>query len=100
MYVDDPYIEMARNLEVDHHEHIMEQLRIKIAHLTKAVTWEMKQHDSRLKELKQAEDTLAMSDSLTPSISTPPTVKPIPSSLHQWTHSQKLVHHFKQNHVA
>ena len=100
MYVDAPYIEMARNLEVDHHEHIMEQLRIKIAHLTKAVTWEMKQHDSRLKELKQAEDTLAMSDSLTPEMSTPPTVEPIASSLDQWTHLQTLVHHFEQKHLT
>ena len=99
-YVDIHYINVARNREIHHHKHIMDQLRARIAQLTKAVTWEMEQHNSRLKELQQAEDTLAISDSPTPSMSTPPTVEPIPSSRHQWTHSQKFVHHFEQKHIA
>ena len=100
MYVDANYINMARSLEVDQHEHNMDQLRAKIAQLTKAVTWETEQHDSRLKELQQAEDTLTMSDSPTPSMSTPPTIEPISSSRHHWTHSRKFVHHFEQKHIA
>ena len=100
MYVDANYISMARKLEGQHHKHTMKQLHAEIAHLTKAVTWEMEQHDSRLKELQQAEDTLAMSDSPTPSIKTLPTVEPLSSSRHQWAHSQKFVHHFEQKHIA
>jgi hypothetical protein len=100
MYVDANYINMARNNEVRHHEHTMNQLRAKIAQLTKAVTWETEQHDSRLKELQQAEDTLAMGDSPRPSVSTHPTLAPIPSSQRQWTQSRKYVHHFAQKHVA
>lgn len=100
MYVDAHYISTARNLEAHNHEYIMDQLRAKIAQLTKAVTWEMEQHDSRLKELQQAEDTLTMADAPTPSISTPRTGKPTPSSRHQWTHSRKFIHHFEQKHVV
>ena len=54
------YISVARKNELQHHEHTMEQLRIKIARLTKSVDWELEQHQSRLKELKQVEDTLFM----------------------------------------
>ena len=78
-YADVPYISVARTSEVQHHEHTMEQLQIKIAQLTKAVAWELEQHQSRLKELQQAEDTLAMTNSPTPSMSSQPTLEPIPS---------------------
>ncbi len=61
-YVDVQYINVARKNEVDHHEHAMDKLREQIAWLTKNVAWELDQHHSRLKELQQAEDTLAMSD--------------------------------------
>jgi hypothetical protein len=35
-YVDDQYISVARKSEVQHHEYTMEQLRAKIAQLTKS----------------------------------------------------------------
>jgi len=70
----------------------MEQLRTKIAQLTKGVAWELEQHQSRLKELQQAEDTLAMTDSPTPSTSSKPTLEPIPSAQRRWTQSRKYVH--------
>ncbi len=63
-YVDVQYISVARKNEVAHHEHAMDKLREQIAWLTKCVAWELDQHHSRLKELQQAEDTLAMSDTL------------------------------------
>jgi hypothetical protein len=78
----------------------MEQLRTKIAQLTKGVAWEMEQHQSRLKELQQAEDTLAMTASPTPSMSSQPTLEPIPSSLRRWTKSRKYVHRSIQQPVA
>ncbi len=69
-YVDVQYISVARKNEVEHHEHAMDKLREQIAWLTKCVAWELDQHHSRLKELQQAEDTLAMSDTpiVTPEI--------------------------------
>ncbi len=99
MYIDAHYISMARNREAHHHEHSMDQLRVKIAQLTKAVTWEFEKHDSRLKELQQAEDTLAKSNSPTPSRRTQPTGTPIHSSRHQWTQSKKFVPYSKQKPV-
>ncbi len=98
-YVGVQYISMARNTEGQHHEHIMKQLRAKIAQLTKAVTWELKQHDSRLKELQQAEDALTMSHTPTASGSTQPTVTPIHSARHQSTQSEKFVPYFEQKPV-
>ena len=65
-YVDVQYISVARKNEMQHHEHAMDILREKIAWLTKCVAWELEQHHSRLKELQQAENTLAMSDSPIP----------------------------------
>lgn len=99
-YVDDRYISVARTNEVRHHEHTMEELRTKIAQLTKAVAWELEQHHSRLKELQQAEDTLAMTDSPTPSMSSQHTLVPIPSSQRRWTKSRKYVHRSIQKPVA
>ena len=99
-YVDARYISMARNSEVKHHERTMEQLRAKIAQLTKAVEWELAQHRSRLKELQQAEDTLAMTDSSKHSMRRQPTLEPIPSSHRRWTQSRKFVHRSIQKPVA
>ena len=99
-YADVRYITVARKNEVQHHEHTMEQLRAKIAQLTKSVTWELEQHQSRLKELQQAEDTLAMNDSPAPSMSSQPTLEPIPSAQRRWTKSRKYVHRSIQKPVA
>ncbi len=100
-YADVRYISVARKSEVQHHEHTMEQLRAKIAQLTKSVAWELEQHQSRLKELQQAEDTLTMADSPTlPSMSSQPTLEPIPSSQRRWTKSRKYVHRSIQKPVA
>ena len=91
-YVDDQYISVARKNEVQHHGYTMEKLRTKIAQLTKSVDWELEQHQSRLKELQQAENTLAMADSPTPTMSSQPTLEPIPSSHRRWTKSRKNIH--------
>ena len=99
-YVDVQYISVARKNEVQHHEHAMEDLRAKIAQLTKTVAWELEQHQSRLKELQQAEDTLAMSDSSKASMTKQPTLEPVPSSKRQWTQSRKYVHRSAQKPVA
>jgi hypothetical protein len=99
-YVNVQYISVARANEARHHERTMHQLRTKIAQLTKAVTWELEQHDSRIKELQQAENTLPIVASPTPSVSTQPTLAPIPSSLRQWTQTRKFVHRSEQKPVA
>ena len=91
-YADAQYISVARTCEVQHHKYTMDQLRAQIAHLTKAVNWEMEQHQSRLKELQQIEDTLAMDKSPTAPVKTQPTLDPIPSSKKRWTKSRKYVH--------
>ncbi len=99
-YADVQYISVARTSEARHHEHTMEQLRTKIAQLTKSVAWELEQHQSRLKELQQAEDTLAMTNSPSPSMSSKPTLEPIPSSQRPWTKSRKYIHRSIQKPVA
>ena len=99
-YVDDQYISVARTNEVQHHEHTMKKLRAKIAQLTKAVAWELEQHQSRLKELEQVEDTLSMDHSLIPPVHTQPTLEPVPSSQRRWTKSRRYVHRSIQKPVA
>jgi len=99
-YADAWYISVARTSAVRHHEHSMEKLRAKIAHLTKAMAWELEQHQSRLKELQQAEDTLAMDHSPTPSMGIQPTGEPTPSSRRRRTKSRKSVHSSEQQPVA
>ena len=91
-YADVKYISVARTSEARHHERTMEQLRAKIAQLTKSVAWEMEQHQSRLKELQQAEDTLTMNDSPAPLMGSQPTLEPVPSAQRRWTKSRKYVH--------
>jgi len=99
-YVDDQYISVARNNEMRHHEWTMDQLRAKIAQLTKAVAWELKQHHARLTELQQVEGALAIDDSPTPSMTIQPTVEPNSSSRRQRTQSRKCVHKSAQKLVA
>ena len=99
-YVDVQYISVARKNEVQHHERAMEDLRAKIAQLTKAVAWETEQHQSRLKELQQAEDTLVISDSAQQLMTKPPTLEPVPSAKRRWTQSRKYVHRSAQKPVA
>lgn len=99
-YADVRYISVARKSEVQHHEHTMEQLRAKITQLTRSVAWELEQHQSRLKELQQAEDTLAITESPTSSMGSQPTLEPIPSSQRRWTKSRKYVHRSIQKPVA
>ena len=96
-YVDVQYISVARNNEVQHHERAMEELRAKIAQLTKAVAWELEQHQSRLKELQRVEDTLAMVQSPKASATIQPTLDPVPSSKRRWTQSRRYVHRSIQN---
>ena len=99
-YADAKYISVARDSEVKHHERTMEQLRAKIAQLTKSVDWELEQHHSRLKELQQAEDTLAITKDSQSSINQQPTLKPTPSSHRRWTQSRKYIHRSSQKPVA
>ncbi len=99
-YADATYISIARNNEVKHHEHTMDQLQAKIAQLTKAVAWELEQHHARLKELQQAEDTLAMSEPSHPLSNQQPTLEPTPSSHRRWTQTRKFIHRSAQKPVA
>lgn len=99
-YVDVQYISVARKNEVQHHEHTMEKLRAQIAYLTKAVAWESEQHQARLKELQQVEDTLAMDSSPIPIMNTQSTLEPVNSSQRQWTKTRKNIHRSSQKPVA
>jgi hypothetical protein len=83
---------VARKNEVQHHEHTMEKLRAKIAQLAKSVAWELKQHESRIKELQQVEDTLSMDNSPIPTMHAQPTLEQVPSSRRRGTKTRKNVH--------
>lgn len=91
-YADVRYISVARKNEVQHHEHTMEKLRSKIAQLAKSVAWELKQHESRIKELQQVEDTLSMDNSPIPTMHAQPTLEQVPSSRRRGTKTRKNVH--------
>jgi len=91
-YVDDQYISVARKSEVQHHEYTMEQLRAKIAQLTKSVAWELEQHHSRLKELQQVEGTLSMDNSNIPTMKTQPTLEPVSALQRRGTKPRKNVY--------
>ena len=91
-YVDDQYISVARKSEVQHHEYTMEQLRAKIAQLTKSVAWELEQHHSRLKELQQVEDTLSMDHSPIPTMNIQPTLEPVPALQRRGIKTRKNVY--------
>jgi hypothetical protein len=91
---------VARKNEVQHHEHTMEKLRAQIAQLAKSVAWELKQHESRIKELQQVEDTLSMDDAPIPTMNTQPTLEPAPSSRRRGAKTRKNVHRSIPKHVA
>ena len=96
-YVDVQYISVARKNEVVHHEHAMDQLREKIARLTRCVAWELEQHHSRLKELQQAEDTLAISDAPMPAQEIQVTTEPASPAPRRRTKAKKSVNRSKSH---
>lgn len=99
-YVDVQYISVARKNEVQHHERAMKELQDKITQLNKAVVWELEQHHTRLKELQQAEDILALDDSPVSPRTIQPTLDPIPSTKRGWTKSRKYLHRSAQKPAA
>jgi hypothetical protein len=99
-YVDNLYISVARKNELQHHKHAMENLQAKISQLTKSVAWELKQHQSRIKELQQVEATLSMDSSPIPTMNTQPTLEPVASSNRRGTKTRKNVHRSIKKPVA
>ena len=79
-YADSRYIHVARKTELVHHEHAMEQLRLKVEQLSKAVSWELQQHQTRLQELQRAEETLSVPYRPHDSKNMQSTLQPTPSA--------------------
>jgi hypothetical protein len=101
MYVDSRYISVARKSELLQHERTMNQLRRQVAQLSKAVAWELEQHQTRLKELQRVEATLAAeAGQPARSPTTQPTLEPVPSSIRKWTKFRKHAHRSLQKSVA
>jgi hypothetical protein len=100
MYVDSQYVSVARKSELLQHEHAMDQLRRQVAHLSKAVAWELEQHQTRLKELQRVEETLAAKGQLALTPTAQPTLEPVSSSIRKWTKFRKHTHRSYQNPVA
>lgn len=100
MYVDSRYVSMARKNELFQHERIMNQLRRQVEQLSKAVAWELEQHQTRLTELQRVEATLTGAGQPAPSPSTQPTLEPVPSSTRKWTKFRKHTHRSLQPSVA
>lgn len=98
MYVDSRYISLARKSELLQHEHAMNQLRRQVAQLSKAVAWELEQHQSHLKELQRVEDTLMGKNQ--PAHASQPTLESAPSTTGKWTKLRKHNHRSSQNPVA
>ena len=98
MYVDSRYISLARKSELLQHEHAMNQLRRQVAHLSKAVAWELKQHQAHLTELQQVEDTLTRKSH--PAHATQPTLESAPFSIGKWTKLRKHNHRSFQQPIA
>ena len=98
MYVDSRYISLARKSELLQHEHAMNQLRRQVAQLSKAVAWELEQHQSHLKELQRVEDTLNGKNQS--AYARQPTLETAPSITGKWTKLRKHNHRFSQNPVA
>lgn len=88
-YIDGQYISVARKNEMEHHEYTMDNLRAQVARLTKAVAWESEQHQARLKELQQAEDTLSVNK---PTMKTKSTTEPVQPVKRRRTKARKNVH--------
>jgi len=100
MYVDSRYISVARKSELLQHERIMNQLQRQVAQLSKAVAWELEQHQTRFKELQRVEDTLGGESQPALSPITQPTLEPTPSSTRKWTKFRKHTHRSFQKPVA
>ena len=98
MYVDSRYISLARKSELLQHEHEMNQLRRQVAQLSKAVAWELEQHQSHLKELQRLEDTFTGRDQ--PVHVSQPTLESAPSTTGNWSKHRKHNHRSSQNPVA
>ncbi len=99
-YANAQYINVARTSEMQHHEHRMEQLQAKITQLTKAVAWELAQHQARLKELQQVENSLTTRTASKPAHTHPPTLDPLSSSKRRRMQSRKYVHRSLHKPVA
>ena len=100
MYVDSRYVTVARKSELLQHERTMNQLQRQVAQLSKAVAWELEQHQSRLKELQRLEDSLGGERQPALSPETQPTLEPVPSSTRKWTKFRKHTHRSLQKPVA
>ncbi len=98
MYVDSRYISLARKSELLQHEHAMNQLRRQVAQLSKAVAWELEQHQSHLKELQLLEDSLTGKSQ--PAHATKPTLELAPSTTGKWTKLRKHNHRSLQKPVV
>jgi hypothetical protein len=98
MYVDSRYVSVARKSELLQHERTMNQLRRQVAQLSKAVAWELEQHQTRLKELQLVEDTLEREGQHTLSPTRQPTLEPVPSQ--KWTKFRKHTHRAHQKPAA
>jgi hypothetical protein len=89
MYVNDRYISVARKSELLQHERTMDQLQRQVTQLSKAVAWEVEQHQTRLKELQRIEDSLLEEKKLATFPAAQPTMQPVPSSTRKWTKFRK-----------
>lgn len=98
MYVDSRYISLARKSELLQHEHAMNQLRREVAQLSKAVAWELEQHQSHLKELQRVENTLTGKNQ--PAQVSQPTLESAPSTTAKWTKLRKHNQRSSQSPVA
>lgn len=98
MYVDSRYISLARKSELLQHEHAMNQLRRQVAQLSKAVAWELEQHQSHIKELQLLEETLTGNNQ--PAHTSQPTLELAPSTSGKWTKHRKHNHRSLQKPVA
>ncbi|MDH3503069.1 MAG: hypothetical protein OEZ41_12175 [Nitrospirota bacterium] len=99
MYVDSRYISLARKSELLQHEHAMNQLRRQVARISKAVAWELEQHQARLKELQRVEHTFTEEGQPTLNPTPQPTLEPA-SSTRKWTKFRKHSHRSFQKPVA
>lgn len=89
MYVNSRYLNVARKNELFQHAHKMEELTRQVARLSKAVAWELAQHQTRLKELQQLENVLTAQETPPPIPSAIPAFEPGSSSTRKWVKFRK-----------
>lgn len=89
MYVNSRYLNVARKNELFQHARNMEELQRQVARLSKAVAWELAQHQTRLKELQQLENVLTAQETPSPIPSATPTLEPGASSTRKWVKFRK-----------